>query len=460
MVVKSQRTAMSLRLRLFLVILPPLLVVSVLLGLWRFEEAQRTSEELFDRSLLAAALAISRDVAISGGDALSPSTRSFISDAGGGEVFYHVTGPAGIYVTGYAYPPRALENNAQDQPNYYIATYRGEEMRVLRMIEDRTIGNLSGETVVTVWQRMSDRQAFARELALRAFALMAGLMVTLALVIWFGVQIGLRPLNDLQQAIQQRSPDDLGGIRRSVPKEVSGIVSTLNRLFGQVRDNIEAHQTFISDAAHQLRNPVSALLAVAETLPNVTDESERAARQSELITAARNSARLTDQLLSLERLRYDARLQVSRADLSDITQEVCLGLAPTILSRNLDFAFEPGPEALPVDVDKVLVGEALTNLVENALRHGGSEMTRITVRTDLLGEEAAIEVQDDGEGIPLEQAEAAFRRFSQLHSGEGTGLGLAIVEQVMQRHTGTVRLCPVHKGTLIRLAFPLSSFER
>lgn len=460
MVHKSQRMAMSLRLRLFLVILPPLLVVSVLLGLWRFEEAQRTSEELFDRSLLAAALAISRDVAISGGDALSPSTRSFISDAGGGEVFYHVTGPAGIYVTGYAYPPRAAAESGRDQPSYFIANYRGEEMRVLRMIEERTIGNLSGDTVVTVWQRMSDRQAFARELALRAFALMAGLMVTLALVIWFGVQIGLRPLNDLQQAIQQRSPDDLGGIRRSVPKEVSGIVSTLNRLFGQVRDNIEAHQTFISDAAHQLRNPVSALLAVAESLPNTHDATERAARQSELITAARNSARLTDQLLSLERLRYDARVQVSRADLGEITREVCLGLAPTILSRNLDFAFEPGPEALPVDVDKVLVGEALTNLVENAVRHGGSAMTRITVRTKLLGEGAAIDVQDDGAGIPLEQAEAAFRRFSQLHNGEGTGLGLAIVEQVMQRHTGTVRLCPVHKGTLIRLTFPLASVER
>ena len=80
---------MSLRVRLFFVILPPLLLVSVLLGLWRFGAAQRTSEEFFDRSLLAAALAISRDVAISGGDALSPSTRNFISDAGGVDHLQH-----------------------------------------------------------------------------------------------------------------------------------------------------------------------------------------------------------------------------------------------------------------------------------------------------------------------------------------------------------------------------------
>ena len=75
-------TSMSLRSRLFMLILPPLLLLSIVLGFWRFEVAQRTSETLFDRSLLAAALAISRDVAISGGDALSPSTRDFVSDAG------------------------------------------------------------------------------------------------------------------------------------------------------------------------------------------------------------------------------------------------------------------------------------------------------------------------------------------------------------------------------------------
>ena len=284
--------AMSLRLRLFLVILPPLFVVAVLLGLWRFASAQQTSEELFDRSLLAAALAISRDVAISGGDALSPSTRQLISDAGGGELFYHVTGPGGIYVTGYAYPPRPEVPVARDLPVYYFADYRGEGMRVLRMVESSTIGTMTGDTVVTVWQRVSERSAFARALALRAAALMAGLMAAFALAVWFGVQIGLRPLNDLQAAIRQRSPDDLGPIRRPVPREVSGIVSTLNRLLGQVQDSFEAHQAFISDAAHQLRNPAAAILALAETLPEVQDPAERARCEEQLVHAARKSAGL------------------------------------------------------------------------------------------------------------------------------------------------------------------------
>lgn len=445
---------MSLRLRLFLVILPPLFLVAILLGWWRFEVAQRTSEELFDRALLSAALAISRDVAISEGDALSPATRRVISDAGGGELFYHVTGPGGIYVTGYAYPPRPEAPVARDLPSYYFANYRGEEMRVLRMIENRTIGTLTGDTVVTVWQRVSDRRAFASALAFRAAALMAALMAALALIIWFGVQIGLRPLNDLQAAIRQRSPDDLGPIRRPVPSEVSGIVATLNRLLLQVQDSIETHQAFISDAAHQLRNPAAAILALAETLPQMKDPAEREKCERQLVDAARKSARLSEQLLSLERLRYDYSTAKEPFDLNTVVEDVCRTFAAKALSRDLEFDLELGKGPLMVTGNPVLVGEALVNILENALKHGGAEMSAIHVRSSADDDDVMISIQDDGVGIPPSSVGTAFRRFSQLQSGEGTGLGLAIVEQVMVRHAGRVDLIPTETGTHFCLRFP------
>ena len=445
--------ARSLRLRLFLVILPPLFLVSILLGWWRFEVAQRTSEELFDRSLLSAALAISRDVAISEGDALSPSTRQVISDAGGGELFYHVTGPGGIYVTGYAYPPRPEVPIARNMPFYYFADYRGEKMRVLRMIENRTIGTLTGDAVVTVWQRVSDRRAFAQTLAFRAAALMAGLMAALALIIWFGVQVGLHPLNDLQAAIRQRSPEELGPIRRPVPQEVSGIVSTLNRLLGQVQDSFEAHQAFISDAAHQLRNPAAAILALAETLPSVQDPAERANCEKQLVDVARKSARLSEQLLSLERLRYDNSTAMEPFDLNTVVDDVCRTFATKALAQDLEFTLVSTDEPLPVLGNPVLVGEALINILENALKHGGEGMTSISVGTSADDDSVMITVEDDGVGIPQDKIGTAFRRFSQLQNGEGTGLGLAIVEKVMVRHAGRVDIMPTEVGTTFCLRF-------
>lgn len=447
---------MSLRLRLFLVILPPLLVVSVLLGWWRISVAQDTSEDLFDRSLLAAALAISRDVAVSEGDALSPSTRRFISDAGGGEVFYHVTGPGGIYVTGYAYPPRPDADVPRDTPEYYLADYRDEPVRVLRMTETRTIDTMSGDTIVTVWQRVSDRQAFVRTMAYRAAALMAGIMVALALVVWFGVQVGLRPLNDLQDAIHKRSPDDLAPIRRPVPGEVSGVVSTLNRLLMQVRASIDAHQAFISDAAHQMRNPASALLALAETLPDVKSPLERREREQALINAARKSARLTEQLLSLERLRYDGVTQKELSDLTELARNVCADLGAEILARDIGFAFLPHEDPLPIACDPLLVSETIANLVHNSRQHGGPDLTRISVHTWRDEGHAVLSVEDDGRGIRPEDSERAFQRFGQLGAGEGSGLGLSISEEVVRSHGGDIWLDRVKTGTRVVFRLPLT----
>lgn len=77
----------SLRLRLFILILTPLVLLAILLGYWRYTVARETAQELFDDSLLSAGLAISRDVAVSDGDALSPTTRSLIRDASGERFF-------------------------------------------------------------------------------------------------------------------------------------------------------------------------------------------------------------------------------------------------------------------------------------------------------------------------------------------------------------------------------------
>ena len=264
----------SLRQRLFVLILAPLILMAIVLGYWRFTVAQKTAEELYDRSLLSAALAISRAVAISGGDALLPSTSDLIHDATGGAVFYHATGPGGIYVTGYAYPPPNTTPQSADinKPFFFEADYRGEPVQVLQIVERITIDGLTGNAIVTVWQRRSDRSRFASQLALRAVGLMGGLLLTLALVVWFGVARGLRPLLDLQQAIALRSPDDLSQIRRPVPNEVQGIVETLNHLLGKVQDSINAHQVFISNAAHQLRNPAAAVQSLAESARDASTE--------------------------------------------------------------------------------------------------------------------------------------------------------------------------------------------
>ncbi|WP_270727533.1 sensor histidine kinase [Shimia sp. Alg240-R146] len=447
----------SLRLRLFVVILTPLIAMAILLGFWRFTVAQQTAQELFDRSLLSTALAISRDVAVSGGDALSPTTRSLIRDVAGGEVFYHATGPGGSYVTGYAYPPTSLTalKVERNKPNVFEAVYRGEGVRVMKVTEQVTVDTLTGDTTVTVWQRLSDRNQIAVELAIRAAALIGALVATVALVVWFGVSIGLRPLLNLEEAIAVRSPDDLSQIKRTVPMEARGIVRTLNRLFSKVDASMNAHQTFISDAAHQLRNPAAAVQSMAESLRNAPSEQERERRTEELVSAARASARVTEQLLSLDRLSHPLGSDHFReADLTEVMRQVCSDVGPAVLSADIDFVVELPEGAMTVSCDPLFVSEAVKNLVDNALKHGGETLSSISVAMTSSKDSVDITVSDDGKGLVPEEAATAFGRFSQIEPSQGSGLGLAIVSSVAEQHGGTVSINRVEKGASLSVMLP------
>jgi len=452
----TRRTA-SLRVRLFGLILIPLFLMAVVLGFWRFTVAQQTSEDLFDRALLSAALAISRDVAVSDGDALSPSTRDLIRDVSGGEVFYHATGPGGIYITGYAYPPANLVAETKDPyaPHFFEATYRGDDVRVLKVTERVTIGNLTADATVTVWQRIADRQEFAKQLAVRAAAIIGALLATLALVVWFGVGRGLRPLLDLQDAISIRSPNDLSRIRRPVPVEVQGIVRTLNGLLEQVETSIRAQQVFISDAAHQLRNPAAAVQSMAEAVRDAPTKEDRDFRTAGLIAAARASARVADQLLSLDRLQQPVTpMAPEEFDLGELVQDICADMGPTILAQGLEFALESPDKAVPVCGDRVFVAEAIKNLIDNALKHGGEHLSAISVRCSHEGSAAHVTVADDGKALSPDQRESAFGRFSQVEPSDGSGLGLAIAVSVAEHHGGSLVIDRVDKGASLTLTLP------
>lgn len=450
---------MSLRLRLFLLVLTPLILMSVLLGFWRINVAQNTAEEFFDRSLLAAALAISRDVTVSEGDAMSSTTRDLIRDASGGEVFYHVTGPNGIYITGYASPPVSLNTDKATRyaPHLFEAIYRGDKVRVLQVTERVTIQNLTGDATVTVWQRLADRNAFANQLALRATSLMGMLIVTLGLVVWFGVALGLRPLIDLQNAIAERTPDDLSRIMRPVPAEAQGIVRTLNRLFGKVEQNISGHQTFISDAAHQLRNPAAAVQSMAEAVRFATNKKDRDQRIEELIAAARSSARVAEQLLSLDRLQQPlANAKPEKFDLSTTTRQVCAEAGPVVLSQDIDFELIAPDQAIFVAGDEPILAEALKNLIDNAVKHGGNGLSSLSVWLVSVDNHVLITVRDDGKGLTPEQSQRAFSRFSQLEPSTGSGLGLAIAKSVAERHGGVLSIDDVDQGASLTMRIPLA----
>ena len=443
----------SLRIRLLVLILAPLALIAGLMGYWRYTIALETAEELFDRSLLSAALAVSRDVTVSGGDALSISTRDLIAEASGGQVLYHVEGPDRAYVTGYAYPPVPPETlpRIEGKPHYYAAKHQGSEVAALRIAERAQADTLLGLSTVTVWQRRDGRETFASSLALQSAILIGTLVLAVGLIIWFGVNRGLRPLLDLEDAIAARTPDDLSRIRRAVPREVRGIVSTLNELFEKVQGAIASRDVFISNAAHQLRNPVAGMLSLAEAVDSAATEQERKARLAELKEAAQRTARLTTQMLAIERIKGSGDERFETLDLNELASEVATRNAEKALKADLEFNFNRADAPIMVLANRVMIEEAIENLIDNAIKHGGADLTRVEITVTARAGGGTLSVSDDGQGIPREDVPTAVERFGQVHPSSGSGLGLAIVSEIASMHGGSLEISGSDQGATVSL---------
>lgn len=450
--------AMSLRARLILIILAPLMLISVILGMLTLKDANQRASERFDRSLLSTVLAISRDTALSGGDALSPKTLTLLGDTSGGPVFYHVYAPNGAYVTGYATPPVLPNLMASPEQNqsYYDAVYQRRPVRALRYVDKLSIGGFAGDFTFTVWQDTALRDSYVRDTTQRTFGMIAIIMAALTLIVWFGVRIGLRPLLDLQDAISQRSPRELNEIRRPVPIEVRGIVRTLNELLSELRTTFTAKDEFISNAAHQLRNPIAGVLAMSEAVRSASSLADVKQRSDELVRAAKGASDLANSLLAFERAISPKPITELRpidinATLSEIKSQVALRAADI----DVGVTFKLGNFDNQLHADAVLVQQAVLNLIDNALLHGGDKLAQITVETQTDGVTIQVIVEDDGQGIPPDQIEKAMERFGQVKQSEGSGLGLPIAIAVAQNLGGDLQLSGQGIGLTATMILPI-----
>lgn len=450
--------AQSLRTRLIVIILTPLLLVSVAAAVWQFRNTSHRAEEIFDRGLFSAALAISRDVALSGGDALSPATRQLINDTSGGDLFYHVYAPDGVFVTGYATPPSPPTVRQKDlaAPMYYNAVYQGRDVRVLRYQDATTVDGVIGLFTISVWQDMDIRASFVREVATRAIAVIGLLLLSVALIVWFGVGLGLRPLLDLKDAIAKRTPSELEPIRRNVPIEAQPIVETLNSLLDRVSRRISSKDEFISSAAHQLRNPIAGVLALAEAVENAPTPEAAKSRSTELVTAARNATHLTNQLLSFERARgSDLEITGSELELAEIVRDVIKRFESQLGDRDIKVStsFPQGPVSMLGD--PLMLSEAVLNILSNAVTHGGPDVSKIDVTLTTHSDVARLCIKDNGIGIAPEDQTLAISRFSQANNGPGSGLGLPIAARVAENHNGHLTIDTSHAGASVSIEFPL-----
>jgi two-component system sensor histidine kinase TctE len=238
-------------------------------------------------------------------------------------------------------------------------------------------------------------------------------------------------------------------------------VLALNTLLQRLEQSIAGGRTFTSDASHQLRTPLTVLRMHVELLRRTTpgDPAHDAAVE-DIDGAARRLERLLAQLIALARADEapgDAPAPVARADLNTVAARVVEDQVPRALARGTEIVLERPDGPLPIVGDAFIVGEILSNLVDNAIRYNRPDGTT-TLRIGRTAAGACAEIRDEGPGIPLPEREKVFERFYRVASRdgpEGSGLGLAIVRTLADRIGGAITLGdgPGGIGLTVRVDF-------
>ncbi|MCD7736023.1 MAG: HAMP domain-containing histidine kinase [Lachnospiraceae bacterium] len=336
---------------------------------------------------------------------------------------------------------------------------------ILYYVFDR---HLDAEGLETLWLRgiVSETQGETELSAISRTSLI--LLPSLVLLAVIGGYLiarrALRPIRQISDtAAQIRQGDDLKKrIEIGEGKdELHQLAGQFNEMFTRLDDSFQAQQQFVSDASHELRTPVSVILAQCELTMGDTAQTPADYREAlEVISRqGRKMSRLISDMLDFTRLELQPeRYARENIDLSTLVGDICCDMA-LLCEKGIALICEAEPDIYCMG-NRELLTRMLTNLITNAYRYGKPDgHTMVTLAT--AEGRVLLTVQDDGIGISTEDLPNLFHRFYQAdssRSGAGNGLGLAMVKEIVAFHHGTISVdSRLGEGSSFRITLNQSS---
>lgn len=450
----------SLQRHLLMWLLLPQLVLWLAAAWVTYNLAERYANKAIDASLTTATRALARQVKPIGNGLFIdfPKAAQDIIEADPDDrVYYMVSTPPGQFILGNKQlpPPPAIEAPLLEEPYFYdgrIGDDGGFAVRVSALY--LAYGDDGRQRMlVQIARSRASREQLARQILVDTALPLSALIALMSMIVWAGIRTGLAPLWRMRTLVEDRAPNDLAPIELdAAPLEVRALAKAINTLLAAVRESVHAQKRFISDAAHQLRTPLAGLKSQTELALNETDDPALKERLQRVNEGAARGAHLVNQLLTLARAEPESANEAgkSRFDLRKLAAELSAELVPRAIAASVDLGFEGGDDHTPLFVmgHPLLMREALTNLIDNAIRYAGRGKV-VTVSVESQGAHAVVAVEDNGPGLPEADRERVFQRFVRAtYDGTGCGLGLAIAREIVTRHAGTVVLEAAHPSGL------------
>jgi signal transduction histidine kinase len=256
-----------------------------------------------------------------------------------------------------------------------------------------------------------------------------------------GVTVAAKQAEDIDTDIGQRT-NRLS--LDAVPSELLPLVQAINRALDRLNDGYDRQERFLADAAHELRTPIATTRLRVEALP--AGEGKAA-----LLRSTQRLATLAEHLLDLQRLSLGAAHH-ENVELRALCEGVVADLAPLAIANRCQLGVSADVPQQFVRGDRLALERALSNLIQNAIEHGGEHCEILVV----LREGSIVEVCDTGPGIPEAERERVAEAFHRLTpQGRGAGLGLHLVAEIARLHGGQLVVGATPQGgARMRLSFP------
>ena len=476
--------ASGLKRRLLLLLLVPLFLLGALNTWFDFRSAGSAALQQ-DRQLLSLVPLLADSVVTRGatvldppGVLIAPAVDEFLNERPGLSAFA-IVGTAGEVLVGDTWINSPLP--ATREAEFYSDEYGGVTYRIV----SQRVHTVAGDLVVRLADGSDPRQQWVHRVWIKVVVPNLVLVVAALFAVNWAVRRALKPLIELKEAVESRSPRDLSALDpQASPDEVRPLVMALNRLFDLVNTQAESQRRFVADAAHQLRTPLAALQAQVEAwaqsvngagqadwrdravgavpptqLPALPELTLSADQINKLRGATRRTSQLANQLLALS--RADARSAntqpMQRVDLEQMCDVLLEGHLDAAMAKSIDL----GLDAAPVHVTghEWLLRELMANLLDNAIKYTPSG-GRVTLRCGLAQLpnqetlQAFVEVEDDGPGVPAQECQRIVERFYRVKGtqGDGNGLGLSIADEIARVHQSQLHFSPGASGRGLRVS--------
>jgi heavy metal sensor kinase len=373
--------------------------------------------------------------------------------AAGGEPIYRSGASTSL-------PPVALAA-ASATPRYESLDVNGRTWRT--MTGTTFVGGRSGVMRVS---RSEDK--LRAQMAEILVVLVLGLPLVVALAGVGGYVLAKRaltPIDHLATEARRITAERLHE-RLSVPNprdEIGRLTAVINDTYARLEASFDQLRRFTADASHELRTPLTVVRGIGEmSLKETRTPTEYKEAIGSMLEEIDRLTTLVDTLL---RLSYgDAgtvRLSPETIDLAELAREVAVSLALLAEERDQQLEVEVA-EAVYATVDRLVLREAVTNILDNAIKYGPKH-SRVRIRVHANRDRAVLEISDEGSGVAPEHRERIFDRFFRVDEGRGresggTGLGLSIAKWAVEVNGGRISVeSGATSGSVFRIELPRAS---